>query len=286
MASALEVPASSIVVLAVGAGSVRIDFAILPDANFVPTDGGGGQYAFDPADKLTALAQMVSDDSSYLFANSPTFQALGASTTIPVALPAASQNADLVCVLHLKRLEMCNGQLSAEAVFSDRNCIVALEGAAAAATDCASTPGFANLPSAADLGCNADGTVTDAPVLPDTLMGTAGTCFDVAADAASDAAALLAFGTARSTFQSFSLNELAGNGGADSMDGEAYIVPDFGAHFDGDGDRVQLATGTSYATDDAAAANLGDGAGFAISFWFTKGEFTSNLSLLVSSGSI
>ena len=67
-----------------------------------------------------------------------------------------------MCALALKRLDTCNGKLSVDAVCSDRNCMVALEEAAAAANGCTGVAGFQNLPTAATLGCQADGTV--APV--------------------------------------------------------------------------------------------------------------------------
>jgi hypothetical protein len=64
-----------------------------------------------------------------------------------------------MCTLALRRLSSCNGQLSAAGACSDRNCIVALSEAALAASSCTAVQGFANIPTAADLGCNADGSV-------------------------------------------------------------------------------------------------------------------------------
>ena len=92
MAAALGIPSGSILVLAVSAGSVRVDFAILPDANFQAVDGGGGQYAYDPADKLVALVQLVADPASSLMTGT-TFAALGAPLNVPTMIPAASQGA-------------------------------------------------------------------------------------------------------------------------------------------------------------------------------------------------
>ena len=55
------------------------------------------------------------------------------------------------CKLHLNRLEVCNGQLSAEALCADRNCLFALESAEAHQAECgpdgANVPGFENVPS-------------------------------------------------------------------------------------------------------------------------------------------
>ena len=90
MAAALEIPPANIMVLSVTGGSINVDFAILPDANYQVVEGSAGQYAYDPADKLAALVQLVADSNSTLM-HTGTFSTLGAPTNVPAAIPAASQ---------------------------------------------------------------------------------------------------------------------------------------------------------------------------------------------------
>jgi hypothetical protein len=263
MAFALSVDPSYIIVLSISPGNVVIDFAILPDANFqVSTvEGRDGGYAYDPADKLVQLTAMLSDTSA-----PPVFADLGAPINTPVAIPAEQQDNTLMCGLHLKRMEFCNGQTSVEDVCVNRDCLVALELAAAAATTCAGVDGFESLPSAANLGCDCSildayggCTVLPADSLPNTLMSQGSdACFD-ATDPNDLKAAMLNF----PGVSSYSLLDAE----AIDTDGDVYIVPDFGAHFDGNGDRVSLDTGATYGTDSEVN---GDGEGFAIGFWFTK----------------
>ena len=51
------------------------------------------------------------------------------------------------CKLHLNRLDVCNGQLSWEALCADRNCLFALENAEANQGGCTGVAGFENVPS-------------------------------------------------------------------------------------------------------------------------------------------
>ena len=62
-------------------------------------------------------------------------------------------------------------------------------------------------------------------------------------------------------------------GGETALEGDAYLVEGFGTHFDGNGDRVLLGTehlGGDYTGEPASAGATNGGAGFSISFWFTK----------------
>jgi hypothetical protein len=94
MSTALGINAESIVVIGITGGSVTIQFAILPDANFQLVDGTDGQFAFDPADKLTQLAAMVADPGSDLYTKEGSkFIELGQPINTPAAIPAASQGA-------------------------------------------------------------------------------------------------------------------------------------------------------------------------------------------------
>ena len=166
-----------------------------------------------------------------------------------------------MCGLNLRRMDACNGKMSVEAVCSDRNCIVAMELAQAAADgDCADVEGFENLPDAATLGCTADGGVAPVDTMADQLSDSSG-CFG----AATPTLAAMTDFSADGIFKTFALT-------ADDthvqMEGDTYVVPGFGAHFDGDSDRVSLETGTSYATGNPMLDT--DLEGFAIGFWFTK----------------
>ena len=92
ISTALGISAESIVVIGITGGSVTIQFAILPDANFQLVDGTDGQFAFDPADKLTQLAAMVADPGSDLYTKEGSkFLELGQPINTPAAIPAASQ---------------------------------------------------------------------------------------------------------------------------------------------------------------------------------------------------
>ena len=168
-----------------------------------------------------------------------------------------------MCTLKLRRLDACNGKMSVEEVCADRNCIVAME-LAAAADECGDYEGFDTLPDATRLGCTADGGVGAVDTMPDQLSDATG-CFGTATPTA---AAMNEF-SADVGFDTFSLTTVGPTAppGA-TLEGDTYVVPGFGAHFDGDGDRVSLSTGTSYGTDNPFLNS--DGPGFAIAFWFTK----------------
>jgi hypothetical protein len=262
LATSLDMDASNIIILSISGGSVIIDFAILPNANFQVSaeDGQDGQYEYDPAAKLLDLAAMATS-------NTLVFSDLGAPTNVPAAILAPDST--LMCSLHLKRMEVCNGQTSVADVCSERNCLVALE-LAAAATECAGVDGFENMPSAEILGCDcttldeAGGcTVMPGDVMPNLLMSAdSTTCFD---DTEDDLKAAMLGNFPDGYFSSYSLLDVTATDMA--MDGDVYIVPDFGAHFDGAGDRINVETGTTYGTDGDLN---GDGEGFAIGFWFTK----------------
>eukprot|EP01043_Picozoa_sp_COSAG02_P072688 COSAG02_NODE_13807_length_1345_cov_1.040931_1_plen_329_part_10 len=168
-----------------------------------------------------------------------------------------------MCHLKLRRLDACNGKMSVEDVCADRNCIVAMQ-LAAAAEECRDYEGFDNLPDAARLGCTADGGVGAVDAMPDQLSDAIG-CFSTATPTA---AAMTEF-FADAGYDTFSLTTLGPTAPSGVvLEGDTYIVPGFGAHFDGDGDRVSLSTGTSYGTDNPFLNS--DGPGFAIAFWFTK----------------
>ena len=146
-----------------------------------------------------------------------------------------------MCGLHLRRLDACNGKVSVEAVCSDRNCIVAMELAAAAADDdCAAVEGFENLPDAATLGCTADGGVGPVDTMPDQLSDGTG-CFGSMTPTAG-AMNEFAAGAGYDTFSLTTMDPTATTGA--TLEGDTYVVPGFGAHFDGDGDRVLLSTGS------------------------------------------
>jgi hypothetical protein len=53
---------------------------------------------------------------------------------------------------------------------------------------------------------------------------------------------------------------------AENMEGDVYVVEGFGTHFDGNGDRVSIPYSPAYGTNQVGSG----GAGFALSFWFTK----------------
>ena len=71
-------------------------------------------------------------------------------------------------------------------------------------------------------------------------LGGAGSC------AFSDVAGVTSFSTA-DLMTSFGLTA---EEDAATREGDVYIVPGFGAHFDGDTDRVSLLTGTNYVSPD------------------------------------
>ena len=126
--------------------------------------------------------------------------------------------------------------------------------------------------------------------MTDTLSDATG-CFGAANQTV---ATMQTFVGALADTMSFKLDGT--DGAAVSMEGDVYVVPDFGAHFDGDTDRVSLTTGADYACVSHSNAqkihalqhNLigihatlltallvchradAAGDGFAFSFWFTK----------------
>ena len=257
LSNALNIPADNIVVISINGGSTIVKFAILPDANYQTVEGGTGQYAFLPAEKLAELNSQAM--SPTLFTRLKTVADVGDVISAPVAI---APDSTVQCGLHLSRMDACNGKMSVEAVCSDRNCIVAMELAAAAATECAAVPGFDNLPDATVLGCTADGGVGPVDSMPSMLVAPSGSCFDTDEVTADAMVSYLP-----TVYDTFSLVEenLAGV----TLDGDVYVVPGFGAHFDGDGDRVSLDVGTSYMTDDSSSTDLGT-EGFAIGFWFTR----------------
>jgi hypothetical protein len=88
VSTALGISAENIIVISITGGSITIEFAIVPDSNFQIVDGGDGQFAFDPAERLTQLAAMVDDPESALYTTEgSTFAELGEPTNTPVAIP-------------------------------------------------------------------------------------------------------------------------------------------------------------------------------------------------------
>ena len=95
MGRALEIAPISIVVLDKVGGSLIVTFAILPNAHFNSTGSGG--YAYNPADKLTALTEMQADPDSDLYTDPQLrlFDDMPPSQTIPIG--TVSPDADREC---------------------------------------------------------------------------------------------------------------------------------------------------------------------------------------------
>jgi hypothetical protein len=86
VSAALNIPAENIVVISIDGGSILVEFAILPDANFQQVDGSDGQYAFVPEEKLAELATKAAEPG--LFAGLAEVADIGEVVSVPAAVAA------------------------------------------------------------------------------------------------------------------------------------------------------------------------------------------------------
>lgn len=94
VATALNIPAENIVVLSIDGGSITVQFAILPDANFQRVDGSVGQYAFLPEAKLQELAEKAAQPG--LFATLSEVANVGEVVSVPTVIAQPDNTGELL----------------------------------------------------------------------------------------------------------------------------------------------------------------------------------------------
>ena len=270
IARALQIPTPAITVVSKTAGSVIVVFGISGDSNCECRNGrlgpltvaatltrpflrtvnvtGNGGFSYDPSAKLAELERLVRDPASRLF-TSPGNRLITLDRLKPAhnrQLAALDADGINLCDFYRQSLPVCFMATSAATLCGDMNCKTALANAKSdkAVEACArANQNFIGrgLP-------DWDQICGMRPVIGDKL--------DCSDDSSAESLIANYF------TQGFALTSAADTA-ADSkvtLNGDAYVVPDFGVHLDGKGDDIQLNLGTSYSTDGE----------FSVSLWFTK----------------
>ena len=244
IARALQIPRSSIVILSKSQGSVIVTFAIMADGNY---DAAAQAFPFDPATKLVELSAMIRDSTSRLYSRGrfiDTDRLKPAHNRAVTALPD-SATASMQCTYHMASLATCNGKAGKAAFCGDMSCQLAMQNVMAWAGNCASVAEFpTSLPSWGSL-CDYKVPPTATFACPNNITGV-----DLLSTGFSTGFAL--------TVDIDTTDSLVEGDARVTLVGDAYVVPGFGAHFDGHGDALTLDVGNNY------------GNSFSISMWFTK----------------